>query len=237
MATILLVEKTGAQRTSFAEALQKRYAVMTVASGKQALALAKSKSCHLVILDAISMRTPGERIARQLKDGIGSIPLIHLHPENKANAVSPADALLFQPFTSRKLVNLIERLLSAKRGSDPVISAGPFTIISERRVLVANGQEMSLTPKLALLVEMFLAHPGETLDRKRLMEQVWHTDYLGDTRTLDVHIRWIRRLIESNPGDPQYLKTVRGVGYRLDIPGWSAFPVALESSQLTLQNV
>jgi len=236
MATILLVEKTGVQRSSFAEALQKRYAVMTVSSGKQALVLAKEKGCHVIILDAISMRTPGDRIARQLKDGMGTIPLIHLHPENKSNAISPADALLFQPFTSRKLVNTIERLLT-QRGGDEVIAAGPFTINMERRILITNGQEATLTPKLALLVEMFLAHPGETLDRKRLMEQVWHTDYLGDTRTLDVHIRWIRRLIEVNPGNPQYLKTVRGVGYRLEIPGLAVLPQPFQAVELTLQNV
>ncbi len=234
MATILLVEKTGAQRTSFAEALQRRYAVMTVSSGKQALALVKEKGCHIVVLDAISMRTPGDRIARQLKEGIGAIPLIHLHPESKAT--SPADALLYQPFTSRKLVNTIERLLTTKRGGDDVITVGPFTINMERRLLIANGQETTLTPKLTLLVEMFFAHPGETLNRKRLMEQVWHTDYLGDTRTLDVHIRWIRRMIEANPGEPQYLKTVRGVGYRLDLPGWTTLPVAVESVAATLQN-
>jgi DNA-binding response OmpR family regulator len=87
-----------------------------------------------------------------------------------------------------------------------------------RRVLVANGQETQLTPKLAVLVEMFLKHPGETLDRKTLMVQVWDTDYLGDTRTLDVHVRWIRQAIEPDPGKPRYLKTIRGVGYRLDIP-------------------
>jgi DNA-binding response OmpR family regulator len=101
-----------------------------------------------------------------------------------------------------------------------------------RRILFANGQETSLTPKLVLLVETFFRHPGETLDRALLMERVWDTSYLGDTRTLDVHVRWIRRAIEENPGTPRYLKTVRGVGYRLDVP--SATP-ALENASLTLQ--
>ena len=74
--------------------------------------------------------------------------------------------------------------------------------------------------------------PGETLDRKMLMENVWDTSYLGDTRTLDVHVRWFRRAIEENPGDPRYLKTVRGVGYRLEVP----LPVhAPEAAPLTLQ--
>ena len=74
-----------------------------------------------------------------------------------------------------------------------------------------------MTPKLVQLVETFFRHPDETLDRKMLMERVWNTSYLGDTRTLDVHVRWIRRAIEANPSKPRYLKTVRGVGYRLEV--------------------
>jgi DNA-binding response OmpR family regulator len=73
-------------------------------------------------------------------------------------------------------------------------------------------------PKQALLVETFFRHPGETLARKTLMEKVWNTDYIGDTRTLDVHIRWLRQAIEKDPGSPRYLLTVRGVGYRLEMP-------------------
>ncbi|MBE2270838.1 MAG: response regulator transcription factor [Anaerolinea sp.] len=234
MATVLLVEKTGMQRASFADALRKRYTVITVSSGKQAIQ--QAQSCHIVVLDAISLRTPGDRIARQLKDGIGSLPLIHLHPEAKAKNNSPADALLFQPFTSRKLVNTIERLLTAP-ATDSVLEVGHLSLNSARRVLITNGQENSLTPKLALLVEMFMAHAGETLDRKRLMETVWHTNYLGDTRTLDVHIRWIRQMIEADPGTPQYLKTVRGVGYRLELPGLTALPEDSSALELTLQSV
>ncbi len=86
-----------------------------------------------------------------------------------------------------------------------------------RRTLVAHGNETQLTPKQALLVETFLRHPRETLARKRLMEAVWDTEYMGDTRTLDVHIRWIRKAMEVG-GNPRYLMTVRGVGYRLDYP-------------------
>ncbi len=235
VANVLLVERTGAQRDSFAEALRKRYSVTTVASGKQALTLARENAYHVVVLDAISMRTPGDRIAKQLKDGIGAIPLIHLHPGTKGSASSSADVILFQSFTSRKVINAIERVLNVKvRSTDDVVKCGPFSINLAQRVLTANGQETTLTPKLTLLVEMFLRHPGVTLDRKQLMEQVWHTDYLGDTRTLDVHIRWFRRAIEVDPGNPRYLKTVRGVGYRLDMP--EITPPAEQNAALSLEN-
>lgn len=223
MARILVIERT----ESFSAGLKKRYEVTTVTSGKEALRLVRESEYAAVVLDAISMRTPGDRIARQLEEGLGAIPLIHLHPGTKETASTPAEVVLFMPFTARKIANTIERLLHSV-SSDKIITCGPFSVNLTRRVLVANGQETSLTPKLVLLVEMFLTHPGETLDRKTLMESVWDTSYLGDTRTLDVHVRWIRRAIEENPGDPKYLKTVRGVGYRLEIPAVAptATPVA-----------
>ncbi len=186
MARILIIERTGA----FSDALKKRYDVTTVSSGKQALALNPHGDYAVVVLDAISMRTPGERIARQLKEGMASTPLIHLHPGPKDTADSPADVILFLPFTARKISNSIQRLLQ-RVGDDQVVACGPFSVNLSRRVLVANGQETALTPKLVQLVETFFRHPDETLDRKMLMERVWNTSYLGDTRTLDVHVRWI----------------------------------------------
>jgi DNA-binding response OmpR family regulator len=170
----------------------------------------------VVVLDAISMRTPGDRLCHQLRDKLPGVPIIHLHPGPADGANSPADVLLFPPFTWRKVVNSVARLLDA--GGDEIITCGPFSMNVDRRILVAHGQETQLTPKQALLIETFLRHPGEVLDRKTLMEQVWDTDYMGDTRTLDVHIRWLRRALENGIDKPRYLKTVRGVGYQLDIP-------------------
>lgn len=226
-ARILLIESTRAKKTSFADALKKRYEVASVPSGKQALKLAKEQAFDVVVLDAISMRTPGERVCQQIRDQLPDIPLIHLHPGPAGQDASCADVVLFLPFTSRKLVNNIERLLEVT--DDAVIQCGPFTVHLGRRVLIVQGQETPLTPKLALLVETFFRNPGQTLDRKTLMERVWHTNYMGDTRTLDVHIRWIRRAIETNPGSPRYLKTVRGVGYRLDIPESLPHSMAVEA--------
>jgi DNA-binding response OmpR family regulator len=223
---IVLVERYREQgASSYGNALQKRYHVISVSSGKQALA--HHAQANAIVLDAISLRTPGERIARQLKAGMPTVPLVHLYPDDKAAAdkparskalhESPADVVLLLPFTARKLINALERLLQRAddRHQDELIACGTVAMNVTRRVLLVNGQETPLTPKLASLVEAFLRHPGETLDRKWLMAQVWQTDYLGDTRTLDVHVRWFRRLIE--PVLNAELKTVRGVGYRLDL--------------------
>jgi len=75
-----------------------------------------------------------------------------------------------------------------------------------------------LTPKECQLLAEFMRHPEEVLTRKHLMKEIWETDYLGDTRTLNVHVRWLRQKIEEDPSSPRYLRTVRGVGYRFGIP-------------------
>jgi DNA-binding response OmpR family regulator len=216
LARILLIESSRAKRTSFADALRKRYDVLSVPSGKQAIQAAAQHMPNVIVLDAISMRTKGDRVCESLRTSLPGIPLIHLHPGPVSKDASCADVVLVPQFTSRKLVNSIERLL--ENPGDSIIVCGPFSFHLGRRVLMSNGQETQLTPKLALLVETFMRNPGQTLDRRYLMEKVWNTDYMGDTRTLDVHIRWIRRAIEVDPGKPQFLKTVRGVGYRLDVP-------------------
>jgi DNA-binding response OmpR family regulator len=215
-AIILLIGMTGARDESFVTALEKRYKLLRASSGKQGIALAKEHYPQVIVLDAISMRTPGDRICQTVRNCLTKTPIIHLHPGPEAEAASPADVVLFHPFTWRKVINSIERLLNV--GGDEIIRCGPFSMHVNRRVLVAHGQETQLTPKQAHLIETFLRHPGEVLDRKTLMEKVWETDYLGDTRTLDVHIRWLRRALENGTRKPRFLKTIRGVGYQLDIP-------------------
>jgi DNA-binding response OmpR family regulator len=215
-AKILMIGHARPKRTSFTVALSKRYEVFAANSGDQGLVLAKEHDPQVVILDAVSMRTPGERVCKTLRNALINTPIIHIHPGPKIEAQSAADIVLFDPFTARKLINCIERLVQPD--DDEIISCGPFSMNVARRILTAHGQETQLTPKQALLIEIFLRHPFETLDRKTLMQKVWHTDYLGDTRTLDVHIRWIRKALEDNPDETRYLKTIRGVGYRLEIP-------------------
>ncbi len=216
---ILLIGSARAKKGGLIASLEKRYTVTMAASGKQGIVAAAANTPNAIILDAVALRTPGERICHQLRERFPMIPLIHLHPGSEVATDSPADAVLLAPFTARKVLNALERLVPS---GDVMLRCGPFEMDITRRVLIANGQETILTPKLARLVEMFLRHPGHTFERRTLMEKVWQTDYLGDTRTLDVHIRWIRQAIGDIGGSPRYLLTVRGVGYRLEVPHDSA---------------
>jgi DNA-binding response OmpR family regulator len=94
---------------------------------------------------------------------------------------------------------------------------GPIQLNLAQRKLRCLGRESRLTPKEVRLLEVFMQNPGKLLTRQTLIRQVWHTDYTGDTRTLDVHMSWLRRAIEPDPRQPRFLKTIRGMGYRLDL--------------------
>ena len=212
--TLVLISEAHA---GYDKALARRYQVLTARSGKQGIELARSHSAAVVILDALSMRSSGERIIRQIRQMLPGTPIIHLRSK-AAPAVDSVEMALHEGTTPRKLANAVKRLLDAERAlQTEMLRCGPFAMNLEERVLIAHGQELLLTPKQAALIEIFLRHPGETLPRKMLMQKVWETEYTGDTRTLDVHIRWLRRVIEPDQKTPRYIQTVRGVGYRLDL--------------------
>jgi DNA-binding response OmpR family regulator len=98
-----------------------------------------------------------------------------------------------------------------------LLQAGPISLDLERKQVRCQGREARLTPRLARILEVLMRSPGIVLERERLFMDVWNTEYTGDTRTLDVHVSWLRHALEEDPRRPQFLKTIRGVGYRLDV--------------------
>ena len=113
-------------------------------------------------------------------------------------------------------MNRVHRLLPGDERY--LIKVGPIKLNLAQRKVQCEGKDERLTPKQAKLLELFIQNPGRLLTRKRLIREVWYTDYTGDTRTLDVHMSWLRQAIEPDPKNPKYLKTIRGMGYRLDFP-------------------
>lgn len=214
--SVMLVGTKRGRYNTYLSALEKHFTVHTAPSGKQALDLARQMSVKVIVVDAVSLRSTGDRLCRTLKDALPGVPLVHIHPGPRDRADSPAEGVLFMPLSARRLVNSVGAFVH--NDGEEVITCGPFTMNITRRILAAYGQESQLTPKAAQLMETFLRQPDQTIDRKTLMAQVWETDYLGDTRTLDVHVRWLRKVMERG-GKPRYLETVRGVGYRLATPG------------------
>lgn len=217
-ASVLLIESGRASAPSFAPALEKKgYQVLVRHALKDALELASKKPPDVVVLDAASMSTPGTRLCRAARARLNGLPIILVAPPGtQPDPASGASATLVQPFTPRKLLNRVARFLPGDDRYGLVV--GPICLNLAQRRLKCMGRESRLTPKQARLLEVFLQNPGRLLSRQTLIRQVWHTDYTGDTRTLDVHMSWLRHAIEPDPRRPRFLKTIRGVGYRLDLP-------------------
>lgn len=195
--------------------LQRNWQVVIAPSGKQAMQYADQYLFDLIVVDAESMRTSGERICRSLKSVFPDAQMIHIQPKTNADTEKVADVTLYPPLSSRKLVGVINRQLNVQKMN--TINCGPFKMNPATRILQAHGQEIQLNPKLAKLIELFFIHPNKILDRETIMKEVWDTNYMGDTRTLDVHIRHVRNVLENGTKAPRYIKTIRGVGYRLVI--------------------
>jgi DNA-binding response OmpR family regulator len=215
-ATLLVIESRHADIPSFAADLQKKgFDVETAQSGSQALARLKEISPSLSVVNAASLRSTGLRICQALREKEPKLPVILIVGSENNVDKDAADAVLALPFTVQKLVNRIKPLLPGDGKN--VVHVGPVRLDLEHRRVRSLNKSTKLTPRLVSLLQMLMEHHGEVVEREVLFKKVWETDYTGDTRTLDVHISWLRRALELDPVHPKFLRTVRGVGYRLDI--------------------
>jgi DNA-binding response OmpR family regulator len=168
----------------------------------------------LVIVDAASMYTSGERICRDLSARFPNAKLILITASSAVERPTHADIAFDTTLTARQLTGAVSRLLRAD--SHETLNCGPFSLNRTARILQAYGKSIPLSPKLADLIALFMSHPNQNLPRAYIMQRVWNTAYLGDTRTLNVHIRHARMVLETDPQKPDYLKTVRRKDYRLE---------------------
>lgn len=209
---ILVVQGLG--RNSVTKVLERHgYIVLRAVNGKQAITQVKDEAPDLAVLDPSSLRINPARLSHMIRRAADSVPIMWILDEGiSVSDDGVADLWLERPFTSRKLLNRVRKLLPEP--APAVLSAGDLVFDVENREVSRGGRSVRVTPKQAKLLEQLMSHPNEVLSRRYLMKHVWNTDYLGDTRTLDVHIRWVREAIEDNPSKPRYVRTVRGVGYR-----------------------
>ena len=218
-ANLLLIETHRVTAPSFSDDLEKGGHTVRV-ENKVATAIERAPRLEpdIIILDAASMRTVGNRMCRRIRGACDPCRLIHL-VENHITPDSKwgAHITLVHPFTGRKVLNAVKRLRPLPDGDWRQV--GPLRVSVKQRRVQCWDEEKRLTPKETRLLQVLLNRVGSTVSRKYLIKHVWETDYLGDTRTLDVHISWLRRAIEKNPLQPRLLQTVRGQGYRLDLSG------------------
>jgi DNA-binding response OmpR family regulator len=214
--TLLVIEGRHAEIPSFANDLQKKgFDVVSAQNGSEAVPKLKQTNPSLVVVNAPSLRSTGIRICLSIRKKDAKIPIILIVENEKSVDNELADSILALPFTVQKLVNRIKALMPGD--GDNMVSIGPIRLDLENRRVRSLGKNTKLTPRLITLLQILMDKHGEVVEREALFKKVWETNYTGDTRTLDVHISWLRRAIELDPDNPKFLKTIRGVGYRLDV--------------------
>ncbi|MGA1863971.1 MAG: winged helix-turn-helix domain-containing protein [bacterium] len=214
---ILWIEGKRADSPSFVPTLRKKqYEIELVPTGKAALDRLLEVDPYLVVVNAASLRSNGKRICANLRDKMNGLPImLILDKDQPISGEIAANIVLRLPFTPRKLINRIIPFI-ANEGKH-AYKKGAIILDLERKSIQCEDRGGRLTPRLVKLIHKLMRHAGEVIAREELFREVWSTEYTGDTRTLDVHISWLRRVIEKDPRNPKFLITVRGIGYRLDV--------------------
>lgn len=210
----------GKRRTGLPDFLpgleKKDFEVKSVPTGKEAYDLLKKYKPNVAVVYAASLRTTGTRMCQTLRSKRSDLPIILIVADGQPSPDdSDANVVLALPFTIRKLLNRITPFEPIE--GDELLEKGPIQLDLERLQVRCDGRETRLTPRMVRLLSILMNHAGEVIERNELFREVWETDFTDDTRTLDVHISWLRKVLEENPRKPKYLKTLRGVGYRLDV--------------------
>ncbi len=214
---VLWINGNRAKTPDFISRLEKKNVQVTVLPTAQAALTWLGKNApDVVVVNAASLGSSGTGICQRIHKHFPQYPILLISaPECSAGQVNVADETLILPFTARKLFNRLQILAPSK--GDSLLRVGDITFDKQHNVVERGGKHTHLTPRLARLLFILLENTGQTISRETLFTQTWETAYVDDTRTLDVHISWLRKALEDDPHNPRYLKTVRGVGYRLDV--------------------
>jgi len=214
---ILIVEGRRGNHSSFAEELEnKGYSVTQTPSGSAGLGVLNDIQPDVVVVDAASLRTSGIRICQSFRKADAEIPIILIVTNDVSlPEVVDANLVLRLPFTIQKLVN---RLQAYHETDDKfILRAGPIELNTKTQLVTCEDRHTKLTPRLVEILQILMKNNGKVVERDPLFTRVWDTDYTGDTRTLDVHISWLRQAIEEDPSDPRLILTKRGIGYILEV--------------------
>jgi len=227
MTRILVVEDEEAFSDPLSYLLRKEgYEVAVAETGPAALEDFDRAGADLVLLDLMLPGLSGVDVCKALRHR-SSVPVIMLTAKDSeidkvVGLEIGADDYVTKPYSSRELLARIKAVL--RRGQEPeelmppTLESGPVRMDVERHVVTVNGEHTSLPLKEFELLEMLLRNSGRVLTRGQLIDRVWGSDYVGDTKTLDVHVKRLRAKVEPDPASPQFIVTVRGLGYKFETP-------------------
>jgi two-component system response regulator RegX3 len=221
---ILVVE----DEESFSDALgfmlrKEGFTVALAGTGPEALAAFEREQIDLILLDLMLPGMSGTDVCRTIR-AKSRVPIIMVTAKDSEldkvlGLELGADDYVTKPFSSRELVARIRAVLRRnveEFDADPVVEAGPVRIDPDRHLVQVNGQAVNLPLKEFDLLEYLVRNAGRVLTRGQLIDRIWGSDYVGDTKTLDVHVKRLRAKVEPDPAHPVHLVTVRGLGYKFE---------------------
>jgi DNA-binding response OmpR family regulator len=198
------------------------YRVLSAGDGEKAITLARSERPDLMILDLMLPAVDGLEVCRILRREM-TLPILMLtarvgEVDKVVGLEIGADDYVTKPFSTRELLARIRALLrrTTTPADEEVLVSGDLRIDMKRREVTRNDRPVELKPKEMELLIYFLRNKGRAFTREQLLREVWGYDFYGDSRTVDVHVSWLRQKIEEQPGKPVRILTVRGVGYRFE---------------------
>ena len=226
MTRILLVEDEPDLADPLAYLLRREgYEVEICEDGPGALTAFRERGADIILLDLMLPGMAGTEVCRRVRQS-SSVPIIMLTAKDSEVDIVVglelgADDYITKPYSSRELLArmraVLRRVGQADTGIDEsVLEGGRVTLDIDRHTVSVDGSEINMPLKEFELLELLMRNAGRVLTRGQLIDRVWGSDYFGDTKTLDVHIKRIRSRIEQNPGEPVMLVTVRGLGYRFE---------------------
>ncbi|MBV1781020.1 response regulator transcription factor [Paeniglutamicibacter sp. ABSL32-1] len=225
MTRILLVEDEESLSDPLTYLLEKEgFEVRVADNGLDAVTEFERHGADLVLLDLMLPGQPGTEVFRQIRT-VSQVPVIMLTAKDSeidkvVGLELGADDYVTKPYSSRELVARIRAVLRRQGEGDELVSnivaAGPVRMDVERHVVSVRSSEVPMPLKEFELLEMLLRNAGRVLTRGQLIDRVWGSDYVGDTKTLDVHVKRLRSKIEPEPATPVHLVTVRGLGYKFE---------------------
>jgi two-component system response regulator RegX3 len=226
VARVLVVEDEDSFSDALSYMLRKEgFEVSVAATGTQALTEFDRTGADIVLLDLMLPEMSGTEVCRQLRSR-SHVPIIMVTARDSeidkvVGLEIGADDYVTKPYSPRELVARIRAVLRRQAGdttelTPPTLAAGPVRMDVERHVVTVSGDPVPLPLKEFELLEMLLRNAGRVLTRGQLIDRVWGADYVGDTKTLDVHVKRLRSKIEPEPSTPRYIVTVRGLGYKFE---------------------
>ncbi|MBU3643051.1 MAG: response regulator transcription factor [Candidatus Nanopelagicaceae bacterium] len=228
MTKILIVE----DEKSFSEPLsfllgKEGYLVEVAADGNEALLKFEKGGADLVLLDLMLPGMPGTEVCRQIRT-TSNVPIIMLTAKDDevdkvVGLELGADDYVTKPYSARELLARIRAVL--RRGGDstaeldggPLVQVGEIKLDVDRHIVTFKGENIALPLKEFELLEFLMRNAGRVLTRIQIIDRIWGNDYVGDTKTLDVHIKRLRSKLEADPANPELIQTVRGLGYKMEL--------------------